>query len=94
MKKIHKIGIGFLIGLISNSIGVVIYMLLFTHENLLLGLKTAYENNFIGSIITIGALPNLLVFMKFLNLNKIYQARGVVFATFLSAFLMIYLKWF
>jgi energy-converting hydrogenase Eha subunit A len=87
-----RIASGFVIGLIANCIGVVLYLLLFTEESVLGGLRTAYQNDFLGSVLTMGAIPNLLVFMKFLQQNKVYQARGVVLATLLSALFTVYLK--
>lgn len=37
------------------------------------------------SILTLGALPNLGVFFLFLNKDKLYRARGVILASFITA---------
>lgn len=86
MKK--EIGIGFLTGLISNSIGVIICIFIIS---LLKDLSFTETFSFysrtdsLWMIFSLGALPNLAAFFGFLKINREYRARGVLLATFLTA---------
>jgi hypothetical protein len=86
MKK--EIGIGFLIGIITNLIGIVICLFIISSIKDL-GFTETYtfykRTDSLWMIITLGALPNLAVFFGFLRQNKDYRARGVLLATFLTA---------
>jgi hypothetical protein len=86
MKK--QIGIGFLAGVISNLIGIVICIFIVSIIKDL-GFVETYSfyrrTDSLWMIITLGALPNLAVFFGFLRVNKEYRARGVLLATFLTA---------
>ena len=86
MKK--EIGIGFLTGIISNLVGIIICVFIVSLiKNL--GFMETYSfykrTDSLWMIITLGALPNLAVFFGFLRLNREYRARGVLLATFLTA---------
>jgi uncharacterized membrane protein len=86
MKK--EILIGFLVGLIANSIGVIICLLIISNAKDLTFESTLnfYLNTGnLWMIISLGALPNLLAFFGFLKQNREYRARGVVMATFVAA---------
>ncbi len=45
-----------------------------------------------GKVLSLAALPNLLVFFVFLKKNKDYRARGVLLATMLTAITVMILK--
>jgi hypothetical protein len=62
-----------------------------TNEGLSEGLRMAYRTGFIGKIIGLGALPNLILFSYFVKHKYIYQARGVVIATIIAALVTLYL---
>jgi hypothetical protein len=86
MKK--EIGIGFLTGIISNIIGIVICLFIVSLLKDLGFMETFTfykRTDSLWMIITLGALPNLAVFFGFLRFNKEYRARGVLLATFLTA---------
>ena len=80
-----EIAIGFLMGILANSIGVLLYILLFSEYSILETLQSAQENDFLGSLIALGALLNLVLFFLFLKTNKPYRARGVLMATLIAA---------
>jgi len=80
-----EILIGFFIGIFANSIGIIIYILLFSELSISETLKAAQENNFLGSLIALGAILNLIIFFLFLKQNKPYRARGVLLATIIAA---------
>ncbi len=80
-----EILIGFFIGIFANSIGIILYILLFSELSISETLKAAQENNFLGSLIALGAILNLIIFFLFLKQNKPYRARGVLLATIIAA---------
>jgi len=94
MKK--EIGIGFLTGLISNGIGVVVCVFIISLVKEMGFEKTFmfyWRTNSMWMIVSLGALPNLAAFFGFLRINREYRARGVLLATFLAA-IITYLIYF
>ncbi|GAB5399002.1 MAG: hypothetical protein Aureis2KO_05870 [Aureisphaera sp.] len=86
MKK--EIGIGFLVGIICNAIGVIICTYIVSQVKNLDFQSTFRLYNGSGNLwmlLTLGALPNLAAFFGFLRINRDYRARGVLLATFLAA---------
>lgn len=94
-KNIKKeIIIGFLIGLIANLSGIYLYIFFFSDFELEETILGAIENDFMGSLIALGAILNLFVFFIFLKKKQIYRARGVVMATVLAGIFILVLKFF
>ncbi|MCF4100866.1 hypothetical protein L1I30_04230 [Gillisia sp. M10.2A] len=77
--------IGFIIGIIANMAGIFLYITLFSKIGLEASLKDAVANNYLGKIISLGAILNFLPFFIFLKKKQIYHARGVLLATVLTA---------
>jgi uncharacterized membrane protein SpoIIM required for sporulation len=48
----------------------------------------------VSSLISLSAIPNLLLFFIFIWLNYIRSARGVIFATLILAIFMLIVKYF
>lgn len=46
----------------------------------------------LSKLVSLAAIPNLLLFFIFIWTNRNFSARGVIFATFLLAFIMVILK--
>ncbi|MBT8259898.1 MAG: hypothetical protein HKO92_05790 [Flavobacteriaceae bacterium] len=89
MVKKHVI-IGFIIGLIANCIGLFVasYFLGTMSENndsFLEVLKAAQIQGFLGKLLSLGAVLNLIVFFYYLKKKQDYKARGVLLATILIA---------
>ncbi len=85
-----EIGIGFLIGLIANSIGFAFCVFIFSvlspqNFNFIETIKASLENDSFGSLIVLGAIPNLVAFFLFIKKNNMYRARGVLLATLIAA---------
>jgi len=77
-----EIGIGTLVGLIANTIGVFVFSGLFINEfDFERIFVVAYQNQVLNKIIALGAIFNFLPFYLFLKKNLIYRARGVLVAT-------------
>jgi len=86
--------IGFVLGLISNVVGSILYVLIFSEYSLKTTFEIAAEEDVLGNIIGLGALLNLLLFFHFLKKNRYYRARGVIMATMIAAFVILATKFF
>ena len=91
---VKEILIGLLIGLAANMSGTYIYIFFFSKLSLKSTLQAALENGFIGSLIALGAILNLIVFFIFLKKNQYYRARGVVLATVIAALVILISKFY
>lgn len=83
---------GVLTGIFSNIIGIVLYVLIFSDISLYDTLEEAFINEFLGTLITAGAILNFLPFFYFLNKKQIYRARGVLLASIFAALVVAVLK--
>lgn len=81
--------IGFIIGLIANIIGILFYIVLFSKEGIEGTLKSAVNFNFIGKLVSLGAILNLIVFFLLIKMNQDNKARGVLLATLVAAIIVI-----
>jgi cell division protein FtsX len=79
---------GIIIGLVSNTIGLLIVGLLTAKmagrsESVLQVFEAAVLENFIGKLISLGAILNLICFFYFIRKQKDSHAAGILIATFL-----------
>lgn len=92
MNRKKEIAIGFLVGVIANTIGTLLYILLFSD----LGIRETYEaavaQDHVGSLLALGAILNLAAFFGFLKIRRDYWARGVLIATLLTALVILFYK--
>ncbi len=86
--------IGFLVGIIANAIGTLLYILLFSEFSILETYHAAVEQGHIGSLLALGAILNLVAFFGFLKLKRNERAKGVLIATMFTAFVILYYKIF
>lgn len=86
--------IGFVVGIIANTIGTLLYILLFSNIGIVETFKAAVAQEHIGSLLALGAILNLAAFFGFLRLKRDYRARGVMIATILTAMVILYYKVF
>lgn len=91
---VKEILIGFAIGLLANLAGMYLYIFFFSELDLEPTLQLALENGFLGSLIALGAILNLIAFFILLKKNQVYRARGVVMATVLAALVILFTKFF
>lgn len=87
-----EIGIGFALGIGTNLLGMTLYILMFSELPLWETIKEAAESDFIGTLITAGAILNFAPFYLFIRKGKTYRARGVLLATILAALVLAVLK--
>jgi len=79
-----------IIGLVSNTIGLLIVGLLTAKmagrsESVLQVFEAAVLENFIGKLISLGAILNLICFFYFIRKQKDSHAAGILIATILIA---------
>ena len=77
--------IGFATGIFSTLVGMLLYITIFSDLGFFKTLADAKENDYLGKVISLGALLNFLPFFLFLKKDRIYHARGVLLATLVSA---------
>lgn len=83
-----EIGIGFVLGLAANLLGILLYILVFSDSEIRTSLEEAYQEQVLGRLIAAGAVLNFIPFFYFLNQNRIFRARGVVLASIVAALLI------
>ncbi len=88
----RKILTGFLTGIFANSAGIFLYITFFSEMDVVSTIKDAVKNDYIGKVIALGAALNFLPFFVFLKKDQIYQARGVLLATLLTAITIAVIK--
>ena len=92
MNRKKEIIIGFVVGVIANSVGTLLYILLFSDLGIVDTYNAAVEQGHIGSLLALGAILNLVAFFGFLRIKRDYRARGVMIATLLTALVILYYK--
>lgn len=90
MKK--DIFIGIFVGLIANAIGLFLAAnLLGKGDDFTLVIKAAAEEGFLGKLISLGAILNLIAFFIFIRKKQDYKARGVLLITvFIAVFTFVF----
>jgi hypothetical protein len=86
--------IGFIVGLIANTVGTLLYILLFSDLSITETYNAAIAQGHAGSLLALGAILNLVAFFGFLRIKRDQRAKGVLIATLLTALLILYYKIF
>ena len=94
MNRKKEIIIGFAVGIIANTIGTLLYILLFSDYSIPETFNAAVEQGHVGSLLALGAILNLVAFFGFLKIRRDGRARGVLIATLLTAMVILYYKIF
>ena len=89
-----EILIGLIVGLIANTIGTLLYIILFSDFGIIETYQAAVQQGHVGSLLALGAILNLVAFFGFLRIGRDYRARGVMIATLFTAMLILYYKVF
>ncbi|MFP4845168.1 hypothetical protein [Winogradskyella sp. PE311] len=93
MKK--EILIGFAVGLISASFGLIIAIQIFgKSDDWGEVIRQSISEGFLTKLMSIGALLNLGAFFLFLKKNQDLRARGVLIATLLVFIITMVIKFF
>ncbi len=86
--------IGFIVGVIANTIGTLLYIVTFSDMSIVDTYNAAVQQGHIGSLLALGAILNLVAFFGFLRIKRDHRARGVLIATLLTALVILYYKLF
>ena len=81
--------VGIVVGLLATGLGFYLYVEFVLNGSFQESLVIINDKNLYGQILSIAAIPNLLVFFIFIKKKQDYKARGVLIATFLVAFLIL-----
>ena len=93
MKK--ELGIGIIVGLIANIIGLFIMaQILGKGDDFTTVIQAAYVEGFLGKLISLGAILNLIAFFIFIKKKQDYRARGVLLITVFIAVFTFVIKLF
>lgn len=86
--------LGVLVSFFATLCGLFIYLQYVSRFGFYETLAMVQQNDILGPLIALAALPNLFVFFIFLKKKQDHRAKGVVFATLLIAVFTFILKFF
>ncbi|MRI01772.1 hypothetical protein GH721_14615 [Kriegella sp. EG-1] len=89
-----EIFIGFIVGIIANTVGTLAYILFFSEMGIVETFEAALKQGHLGSLLALGAILNLIAFFGFLRIRRDERAKGVLIATIISALVILYYKMF
>ncbi len=87
-----EIFIGVIVGLITNAIGLFLAAILLGNgDSFLTVIKAAASEGFLGKLISLGAILNLVAFFIFIKKKQDYRARGILLITvFIAIFTFVF----
>ena len=91
-KKFDTLLTGLLPALVLPVLTMLVFWLVKSDRGLLEFLTRFQQMKMLSKVVSLAAIPNLLLFFVFIWTNRNFSARGVIFATFLLAFIMVILK--
>jgi cell shape-determining protein MreD len=91
-RKYDSVLFGLIPGLILPVLTLLIIYLVRYEGGLKEFLSTFQRMHMLSKVVSLSAVPNLLLFFLFIWTNRIYSARGVIFATLVVAAVMLVLK--
>ncbi|MER3319900.1 MAG: hypothetical protein RIB79_16520 [Allomuricauda sp.] len=92
MNNKKEIIIGFIVGIIANTFGTLLYILLFSDLGIVDTFNAAINQGHIGSLLALGAILNLVAFFGFLRIKRDQRAKGVMLATLVTALVILLYK--
>ena len=91
-KKFDTLLTGLVPALVLPVLTLLVFWLVKSDRGLLEFLTRFQQMKMLSKVVSLAAIPNLLLFFIFIWTNRNFSARGVIFATFLLAFIMVILK--
>lgn len=87
-----EIFIGLIVGLIANAIGLFLAAsLLGNGDGFLTVIRAVASEGFLGKLISLGAILNLVAFFIFIKKKQDYRAKGVLLITvFIAIFTFVF----
>ncbi len=87
---IEDLTIGFVIGLLTTVSGCFLFLRFYTKYDFLEGVNAIKQEGYLGKLIALSAVLNILIFFLLLKFNKEIMARGVVFATIVLTIITLF----
>ena len=91
-KKFDTLLTGLIPALILPALTLVGFWIVKSDRDFVDFLVYSQEMKMLSKVVSLTAIPNLLLFFLFIWTKRNFSARGVIFATFLLAFVMLILK--
>jgi hypothetical protein len=82
--------IGFIIGILASLLGSYLFITLFTSFDVS-NIQTIKQYGYLGKVITLGTILDLILFLFLLKKDKVLMARGVVFAVIVLAIFTLFI---
>ncbi len=91
-KRLDSLALGLIAGLVLPVVTLSVIWLVSYEGGLVEFLSSFQRLGMLSKIISLSAIPNLLLFFVFIWTNRTFSARGVIFATLMVAMVMLLLK--
>jgi len=91
-KRFDSLLSGLIPGIVFPLIVLVVIWAIQSEDGLFDFLQRFQRHNVLSKMVSLAALPNLLLFFLFIWTDRTFSARGVIFATLVLAFVMLVLK--
>lgn len=91
-KKFNTLLSGLIPGLILPVLTLLGFWIIKSDRSFVDFLEYFQKMKMLSKVVSLSAIPNLLLFFVFIWTQRNFSARGVIFATFLLAFVMVILK--
>lgn len=92
-RKFDTFHFGFIPGLVAPVAGMFIYyLLMFRYMGLQSFISHLINAGLLVSVMSLGVILNLILFFMFYRVEADRAARGVIAATFIYAFIVVYFK--
>lgn len=91
-KRFDSMLFGLVPGILLPLLALIVIWAIQSDAGLVEFLRKFQHQNVLSKIVSLAALPNLLLFFLFIWTDRTFSARGVIFATLVLAFVMLVLK--
>ena len=91
-KRFDSLIVGLILGIIAPITTLLLIWAFRYHGNLWNFLVEFQEIGALSKLVSLSVIPNLLIFFVFNWLERPLSSKGVIFATFIVAFVMLILK--
>lgn len=91
-RKFDTLLTGLLPGIVLPVLALMVFWMVKSDRGFVDFLEQFQQMRMLSKVVSLAAIPNLLLFFLFIWTNRNFAARGVIFATLLLAFVMLILK--
>ena len=91
-KKFNTLLTGLIPALVFPALTLLAFWLIKSDHGFVAFLQQFQQMDMLSKLVSLAAIPNLLLFFLFIWTNRNFSARGVIFSTLLLAFVMLILK--